>query len=399
MDISELLSSRTQYMSASEIRELLRWATADVISFGGGMPDPSTFPVEDIKKIVVHVLEAYPHRALQYGPTEGVAELRQEIAKFSESYYGIKAEPENIIVTVGSQEALELVGRVFIEPGDIVITENPTYLAALQAWRVYRPRLVGIPMDERGMVIEILEEKVKKLKAEGSRIKFVYTIPTAQNPTGITMSQDRRKYLLEVAERYDLMIVEDDPYSYFLFENIQVLPIKTLDKSDRVIYLSTASKIFAPGLRLGWAIANRDVIKWFNLAKQSLNLNTSNFVQYVFLEGLRRGIVLKNLPHVRELYKRKRDAMLAALETYMPQGVEWTRPSGGMFIWVQTSPHIDTRELLKVAVTQYKVAFIPGAGFFVEDPPRNTMRLNFTYPTFEQINEGIRRLSMAIRGA
>ncbi|MEM0468903.1 MAG: PLP-dependent aminotransferase family protein [Pyrobaculum sp.] len=399
MDISELLSSRTQYMSASEIRELLRWATADVISFGGGMPDPSTFPVEDIIKIVVYVLEAYPHRALQYGPTEGVAELRQEIAKFSESYYGIKAGPENIIVTVGSQEALELVGRVFIEPGDVVITENPTYLAALQAWRVYRPRLVGIPMDERGMIVEILEEKVKKLKAEGSRIKFIYTIPTAQNPTGITMTQDRRKYLLEVAEKYDLIIVEDDPYSYFLFENIQVLPIKTLDKSERVIYLSTASKIFAPGLRLGWVIANGDVIKWFNLAKQSLNLNTSNFVQYIFLEGLRRGIVLKNLPHVRELYKRKRDAMLAAMETYMPPGVEWTRPSGGMFIWVQTPPHIDTRELLKVAVTQYKVAFIPGAGFFVEDPPRNTMRLNFTYPTFEQINEGIRRLSMAIKSA
>ncbi|MEM1518701.1 MAG: PLP-dependent aminotransferase family protein [Pyrobaculum sp.] len=399
MDISELLSSRTQYMSASEIRELLRWATADVISFGGGMPDPSTFPVEDIIKIVVYVLEAYPHRALQYGPTEGVAELRQEIAKFSESYYGIKAGPENIIVTVGSQEALELVGRVFIEPGDVVITENPTYLAALQAWRVYRPRLVGIPMDERGMIVEILEEKVKKLKAEGSRIKFIYTIPTAQNPTGITMTQDRRKYLLEVAEKYDLIIVEDDPYSYFLFENIQVLPIKTLDKSERVIYLSTASKIFAPGLRLGWVIANGDVIKWFNLAKQSLNLNTSNFVQYIFLEGLRRGIVLKNLQHVRELYKRKRDAMLAAMETYMPPGVEWTRPSGGMFIWVQTPPHIDTRELLKVSVTQYKVAFIPGAGFFVEDPPRNTMRLNFTYPTFEQINEGIRRLSMAIKSA
>lgn len=293
------------------------------------MPDPSTFPVEDIIKIVVYVLEAYPHRALQYGPTEGVAELRQEIAKFSESYYGIKAGPENIIVTVGSQEALELVGRVFIEPGDVVITENPTYLAALQAWRVYRPRLVGIPMDERGMIVEILEEKVKKLKAEGSRIKFIYTIPTAQNPTGITMTQDRRKYLLEVAEKYDLIIVEDDPYSYFLFENIQVLPIKTLDKSERVIYLSTASKIFAPGLRLGWVIANGDVIKWFNLAKQSLNLNTSNFVQYIFLEGLRRGIVLKNLPHVRELYKRKRDAMLAAMETYMPPGVEWTRPSGG----------------------------------------------------------------------
>jgi len=229
--VGDLLSSRTKFMTASEIRELLRWATADVISFGGGMPDPSTFPVEDIAKIVSYVLEAYPHRALQYGSTEGVAELRQEIAKFSESYAGIKARPENIIVTVGSQEALELLGRVFIDPGDVVITENPTYMAALQAWRVYQPKLVGVPMDEHGMVVETLEETVKRLRAEGARIKFVYTIPTAQNPSGLTMTQDRRKYLLEVAERYDLLVVEDDPYSYFLFEPIQVSPIKALDKA------------------------------------------------------------------------------------------------------------------------------------------------------------------------
>lgn len=399
MKIADLLASRTKYMTASEIRELLRWATADVISFGGGMPDPSTFPIEDIQRIVNYVLEAYPHKALQYGSTEGVYELRQEIAKFSESYAGIKTRAENVIVTVGSQEALELLGRVFVNPGDVVITENPTYLAALQAWRVYQPKLVGIPMDENGMIIELLEEKVRKLAAEGERIKFVYTIPTAQNPSGITMSQDRRKYLLEVAERYDLLVVEDDPYSYFLFEPIQVSPIKALDKSDRVIYLSTASKIFAPGFRLGWVVANEEVIRWFYLAKQSLNLNTSNFVQYIFLEGLRRNVVLKNLPRVRELYKRKRDAMLAALETYMPQGVSWTRPSGGMFIWLTAPPHVDTRELLKTAVTQYKVAFVPGHGFFVDESVKNAMRLNFTYPTFEQINEGIRRLALAIRGA
>jgi 2-aminoadipate transaminase len=399
MKIEDLLSSRTKFMTASEIRELLRWATADVISFGGGMPDPSTFPVEDIAKIVSYVLEAYPHRALQYGSTEGVAELRQEIAKFSESYAGIKARPENIIVTVGSQEALELLGRVFIDPGDVVITENPTYMAALQAWRVYQPELVGVPMDEHGMVVETLEETVKRLRADGARIKFVYTIPTAQNPSGLTMTQDRRKYLLEVAERYDLLVVEDDPYSYFLFEPIQVSPIKALDKGDRVIYLSTASKIFAPGFRLGWVIAGEEVVRWFSLAKQALNLNTSNFVQYIFLEGLRRNVVLKNLPHVRELYKRKRDAMLAALETYMPPGVSWTRPSGGMFIWATVPPHIDTKELLKAAVSQYKVAFIPGHGFFVDQSVRNAMRLNFTYPTFEQINEGIHRLAMAIKGA
>ncbi len=396
MDISRLLATRAQFISASEVRELLKWATADVISFGGGLPDPSTFPIEDMKKVVEHVLEAYPHKALQYGPTEGIIELRQEIAKFS-AHSGIVANPENVIITVGSQEALELLGRVFINPGDVIITENPTYIAALQAWRVYQPRLIGVPIDENGMIVEILEEKIKRLTTEGAKIKFIYTIPTAQNPSGVTMSQDRRKYLLELVERYDLVAVEDDPYSYFLFESINVTPLKALDKTNRVIYLSTASKIFAPGLRLGWAIANEDVIKWFNLAKQSLNLNTSNFAQYVFLEGLRRNIVLKNLPHVRDLYKRKRDAMLAALETYMPPGIEWTRPSGGMFIWVTAPSEIDTKELLKYAVTQYKVAFIPGHGFFVDQSVKNAMRLNFTYPTFEQIHEGIRRLSMALR--
>jgi 2-aminoadipate transaminase len=399
MKVSDLLASRTQYMTASEVRELFKWITADVISFGGGLPDPSTFPVEDISKIVSYVLEAHPHRALQYGPTEGVAELRQEIAKFCESYAGIKAGPENVMITVGSQEALELLGRVFIDPGDVVITENPTYIAALQAWRVYQPRLVGVPMDEHGMVVEALEETVKRLRAEGARIKFIYTIPTAQNPSGLTMTQDRRKYLLEVAERYDLLVVEDDPYSYFLFEPIQVSPIKALDKSDRVVYLSTASKIFAPGLRLGWVIANEDILRWFSLAKQALNLTTSNFAQYILLEGLRRNVILKNLPRVRELYKRKRDAMLAALETYMPPGVSWTRPSGGMFIWATVPPHIDTKELLKVAVTQYKVAFVPGHNFFVDQSVKNAMRLNFTYPTFEQIDEGIRRLAMAIKSA
>jgi len=399
MDIGKLLAERTKYMTASEIRELLKWATVDVISFGGGMPDPSTFPVEDIQKIVNYVIEAYPHKALQYGSTEGVYELRQEIAKFSEEHHGIKAKAENVLVTVGSQEALELLGRVFINPGDVVITENPTYLAALQAWRVYQPKLVGIPMDEHGMIVELLEDKVRELLARGERIKFIYTIPTAQNPTGITMAQDRRKYLLEVAERYDLLIVEDDPYSYFLFEPIQAAPIKALDRSDRVIYLSTASKIFAPGFRLGWVVASEEAVKWFYLAKQSLNLNTSNFVQYIFLEGLRRGVVTKNLPRVKELYKRKRDTMLAALETYMPEGVTWTRPSGGMFIWATVPPQIDTRELLRKAVTQYKVAFVPGHGFFVDESVKNAMRLNFTYPSFEQINEGIRRLALAIKEA
>ncbi|MFB6489929.1 MAG: PLP-dependent aminotransferase family protein [Thermoproteus sp. AZ2] len=397
MDVSKLLAGRTAYMRSSEIRELLKWVTADVISFGGGMPDPSTFPTEDIAKITAYVLETYGGKALQYGPTDGVPELKEELAKFAESN-GIKASSDNIIVTVGSQEALELLGRLFLDESSVVITENPTYIAALQSWRVYRPRLVGIPMDDHGMRTDVLEEQVKRLRAEGAKIKFIYTVPTAQNPTGVTLPDERRRHLLEVAERYDLLVVEDDPYGYFIFDNTVVTRLKAMDKSGRVIYLSTASKIFSPGLRLGWVIAEPEIIRWFALGKQALNLNTPTLNQYMLAEGLRRGVIQRNIPNIVSLYKRKRDAMLAALETYMPKGVAWTRPSGGMFIWVRVPEKIDTKEMLQDAVTKYKVAYVPGHGFFVdENPPRNTMRLNFTYSSFEQIDEGIRRLANAIK--
>lgn len=397
MDVTKLLAERTAYMRASEIRELLKWATADVISFGGGMPDPSTFPLEDMAKIASYVLETYGGKALQYGQTEGVPELREELAKFAASN-GIRATPDNVLVTVGSQEALELLGRVFLDESSVVVLENPTYIAALQSWRVYRPRLVGIPMDDDGMRTDVLEEKVRRLRAEGAKIKFIYTVPTAQNPMGVTMPDERRRHLLEVAEANDLLVVEDDPYGYFIFDNISVTRLKSMDKSGRVIYLSTASKIFSPGLRLGWVIAEPEIIKWFALGKQALNLNTPTLNQYMLMEGLRRGVIRRNIPDIVQLYRRKRDAMLAALEAYMPRGVTWTKPSGGMFIWVRTPENIDTREMLQTAVTKYKVAYVPGHGFHVnEGEGRNTMRLNFTYSSFQQIDEGVKRLAQAIK--
>lgn len=397
MNVTKLLAGRTAYMRASEIRELLKWATSDVISFGGGMPDPSTFPLEDIARIAAYVLENYGNKALQYGQTEGVPELRDELAKFSQSN-GIKASAENIIVTVGSQEALELLGRLFLDEGSTIITENPTYIAALQSWRVYRPKIVGIPMDDNGMRTDILEKEVRRLKSEGANIKFIYTVPTAQNPMGVTMPDERRKHLLEIAEENDLLVVEDDPYGYFLFDNITVTRLKAMDRSGRVIYLSTASKIFSPGLRLGWVIAEPEIVRWFALGKQALNLNTPTLNQYMLLEGLRRGVIQRNIPKIVELYKKKRDAMLTALESYMPKGVTWTKPSGGMFIWVRVPEKIDTREMLQVAITKYKVAYVPGHGFHVnEGEGKNTMRLNFTYSTFEQIDLGVRRLADTIR--
>lgn len=397
MDIGRFLAERTRLMRASEIRELLKWITENVISFGGGMPDPSSFPAKEIIEITREILSTKADKALQYGTTNGVAELREELVKFM-GKVGIKVEgPEDVLITVGSQEALDIIGRVFINPGDYIITESPTYLAALQAFRIYGPRIIGIPMDEEGMRVDVLEDTLRKLSNEG-RVKFIYVIPTGQNPTGITMSMERRRALLDLASKYDVLIVEDDPYGYIYFgDGEPPSRLKAMDSEGRVIYLSTFSKIAAPGLRLGWVAASREVIRWFELAKQSIDLHTSTLNQYIAAELLRRGIIERNIPRIKEIYRTKRDLMLQALSQYMPEGVSWTKPSAGMFIWLTVPENIDTGEMLEIAIKKYGVAYVPGKSFYPNEEKRNNMRLNFTYPTPQEIFEGIRRLALAIR--
>ncbi|BDR91514.1 PLP-dependent aminotransferase family protein [Vulcanisaeta souniana] len=397
MDIDRFLSDRSRLMKASEIRELLKWVNENVISFGGGMPDPSSFPVKEIMEITRDVLSAKAEKALQYGTTGGILELKEELAKFM-GKVGIKINgPEDIIITVGSQEALDIIGRLFINPGDYIITESPTYLAALQAFRIYGPRMVGIPMDSEGVRVDLLEEAVRKIINDGGKLKFIYVVPTGQNPTGITMSDERRKALLDVASRYDLAIVEDDPYGYIYFgDDEPPARLKAMDSEGRVIYLSTFSKIAAPGLRLGWVAASSEVIRWFELAKQSIDLHTSTLNQYIAAELLRRGVIEKNIPRTKEIYRSKRDLMLQALSEYMPSGVSWTRPSAGMFIWLTTPERIDTGEMLGTAIKKYGVAYVPGKSFYPNEERHNDMRLNFTYPTPQQIFEGIKRLALVI---
>ena len=397
MDIGRFLAERTRLMRASEIRELLKWITENVISFGGGMPDPSSFPAKEIIEITREILSTKADKALQYGTTNGVAELREELVRFM-GKVGIKVEgPEDVLITVGSQEALDIIGRVFINPGDYIITESPTYLAALQAFRIYGPRIIGIPMDEEGMRVDVLEDTLRKLSNEG-RVKFIYVIPTGQNPTGITMSMERRRALLDIASKYDVLIIEDDPYGYIYFgDGEPPSRLKAMDSEGRVIYLSTFSKIAAPGLRLGWVAASREVIKWFELAKQSIDLHTSTLNQYIAAELLRRGIIERNIPRIKEIYRTKRDLMLQALSQYMPEGVSWTKPSAGMFIWLTVPENIDTGEMLEIAIKKYGVAYVPGKSFYPNEEKRNNMRLNFTYPTPQEIFEGIRRLALAIR--
>jgi len=398
LNYEKIFAERTRLMKASEIRQLLKWVSkGNVISFGGGMPDPKLFPKEKIAKITYQIISEQGEKALQYGPTEGIEIFRKEIFNFMHKENIKVKDADHIIVTSGSQQGLDILGRILIDPGDVIIVELPTYLAAINAFKIYEPKLIGIPMDEEGIKTDILEKKVAELIRNGEKIKFIYTIPTCQNPTGLSMSLDRRKHLLEIASKYDLLVVEDDPYSYFLYEPVKVTPLVTLDNEDRVLYMSTFSKILSPGLRLGWIAGEKQIIEKISIAKQSMDLCTSTLTQYIAAEALRQGVIERHIPKVREVYRKKRDTMLKALEEYMPEGCRWARPIGGMFILAWTPEKIDTKKMLLKCIKKYNVAYVPGQSFYVDGSGTNTMRLNFTYPTVEQIDKGIQYLSEAIK--
>ena len=398
LNYEKIFAERTRLMKASEIRQLLKWVSkGNVISFGGGMPDPKLFPKEEIAKITYQIISEQGEKALQYGPTEGIEIFRKEIFNFMHKENIKVKDADHIIVTSGSQQGLDILGRILIDPGDVIIIELPTYLAAINAFKIYEPKLIGIPVDEEGIKTDILEKKVSELIRNGEKIKFIYTIPTCQNPTGLSMSLDRRKHLLEIASKYDLLVVEDDPYSYFLYEPVKVTPLVTLDNEDRVLYVSTFSKILSPGLRLGWIAGEKQIIEKISIAKQSMDLCTSTLTQYIAAEALRQGVIERHIPKVREVYRKKRDTMLKALEEYMPEGCRWARPIGGMFILAWTPEKIDTKKMLLKCIKKYKVAYVPGQSFYVDGSGTNTMRLNFTYPTVEQIDKGIQYLSEAIK--
>ncbi len=395
-DFKRFYSRRTERMRVSEIRVILRVIEEKgVISLAGGLPDPNLFPKKELSEIASYVIREYGSAALQYSITRGVTLFRKTLSYFM-STKDINVPPDNILVTTGSQQALDLISRALIDPGDLIAVELPTYLAALNAFMLSEPQFIGIPIDDNGMRVDILEEKLRKLKSEGKKIKMVYTVPTAQNPSGITMSQDRRKHLLELAEQYDFIIVEDDPYSHFLFEPIEFKHLKAMDKNGRVIYLSTFSKILAPGLRIGWVAAHGDFISILERAKQNLDLHTPTLSQYIAMEAIKRGVIDKYIPVMRDTYKRKRDVMLEALETYFPQGCRWTHPVGGLFVFAYVPESIDTKKMLLKAIDA-GVAYVPGRAFFVDGSGWNTMRLNFSYPPEEKIVEGIRILGKVIK--
>jgi len=392
-------AKRTQYMASSAIRELLKLTEQpDIISFAGGLPAPEVFPVEEFREACERVLVDNGGQALQYGTTEGYLPLRELIAERS-ARYGIRVTPENILITSGSQQGLDLLGKIFINPGDRILVESPTYLGAIQAWRAYGAEFVTVPMDEDGMLTGELEEALR------AGPKFIYVLPNFQNPSGVTLSLERRQHLIEIADRYGVPIVEDDPYGQLRYEGEHLPTVVVLDGEMRsncehcyrgnVIYLGTFSKILAPGLRLAWAIAPPEVIRKLVQAKQGADLHTATFNQMVAYEIGKHGFLDEHVNLIRQVYGQRRDVMLQAMQREFPPEVHWTHPQGGLFLWGQLPASMNAAELLKDAVQQ-KVAFVPGEAFFPLGGGQNTMRINFSYANPDDIRTGIRRLGQVL---
>ena len=392
---AEFYSFLASQAEASAIREILKLVQKpEVISLAGGLPDPATFPAEEIRGIVNNILSNNSAQVLQYGTTEGLPGLRKSILEFL-STDGIKGNLENIIITSGSQQGLDLVGKVFLSPEDVAIVELPSYLAALSAFRSYGGELVGIPMDEEGMQMDLLEEKLTQLKEEGKKVKFIYTISNFQNPAGVTMSLSRRKKILKIAQKFNLFIVEDNPYEKLRFEGESIPSIYSLDTDGRVISLGTFSKILCPGLRLAWMLGNKEIIGKLALLKQATDLCTNILSQSIAYEYFQLGKFTENIEGNIDIYREKRDAMLDALERYFPPQATWTKPQGGFFIIATLPDYIDTGEMMIEAVKE-NVAYVPGSPFFANGGGKNTMRLAFCYPCPEDIEEGVKRIGKVI---
>ena len=395
-------AQRTLSIKSSAIRELLKVTQKpEIISFGGGLPAPDVFPVERFEAACHKVLTEQGAKALQYGATEGYEPLRDMIAR-NISRYGIIAKTENVLITSGSQQALDLIGKMLINRGDRIVVEAPTYLGALQAFNVYGAQYVPVPVDEDGLLTEQLEPCLR------TGPKFMYVLPNFQNPAGVTLSEGRRHQLILLADKYGIPIVEDDPYGKLRYEGEHIPPLVVLDRDNlrrdssftlgNVIYLSTFSKTLAPGIRLAWIVAPEDVISKLVLLKQAADLHTSTFSQYVTYEVARDGFLDQHVRLIRQVYRERRDAMLHALHEYFPHEVTWTHPKGGLFLWVTMPEGTDSDALFRAALAE-NVAFVPGDSFYPNNGHAGGrhMRLNFSYTEPDLIREGIRRLSVAVK--
>jgi len=393
-------AQRTQRMGSSAIRELLKFTEQpEIISFAGGLPGPDVFPIQEVSQACERVLAESGAQALQYGTTEGFQPLREMIARHA-MRYGLEITAENVLITSGSQQALDLLGRIFINRGDHILVENPTYLGAIQAWNAVGAEFVPVAMDHDGMVTDALEDAMR------TGPKFIYILPNFQNPTGVTLSLERRKRLVEIADRHGVPIVEDDPYGQLRFEGEHLPTVVRLDNEHRlngdpcyrgnVIYLSTFSKTLSPGLRLAWVVAPAEVIRKLVQAKQGADLHTATFNQMIAFEVARGGFLDRHVRLIREVYRERRNVMLQAMEDHFPKAVQWTRPQGGLFLWATLPEGMRSADVLQDAVAE-KVAFVPGSPFFSKGGGENTMRLNFSNAPPAKIREGMARLGRVLQ--
>src|SRR6266851_5012374 len=391
----QLYADRTEGMRASDIREILKvTAQPDIISLAGGLPAPELFPVDEYRRAFEWVLEADGAQALQYGPSEGYLPLRRLLAERL-SRFGMPCGPDDLLVTNGSQQALDLMGKVFLNPGDTVLVETPTYLGALQAFNQYQATYAIVPMDEDGMRVDEVERVLAQRSARAP-IKFIYALPNFQNPTGRSMSLERRRRLVELASHYGVPIVEDDPYGELRYEGAALPTLKSLDTEGLVIYLGTFSKILAPGFRLGWMLAGPEVMEVLMHGKQPSDLHTGMAQQMATYEVAKGGFVDQHVERIKAFYRERRDVMLRSIEEHFPADAHYTRPAGGLFVWAELPRDINTRELLLEAIEE-KVAFVPGQGFHADGSGTNTMRLNFSNVPPEQLQTGVQRLGHAIQ--
>jgi len=386
-------AQRMSEVKASEIRELLKLTQKpEVISFAGGLPAPETFPAEQLARATARVLAEAGAQALQYSTTEGYPPLREWVARHMNEKLATAVSPEQVLITSGSQQGLDFTGKVFLDEGDPVLCESPTYLGAINALRAYGPRFVEVPTDDDGMIPEALEA----ILAREPRARLVYVIPDFQNPTGRTWSLARRQAFMGIVRRHRVPVVEDCPYVEVRFEGVPLPPLKSLDEDGLVIFLGTFSKIFCPGMRLGWVAAAPALLEKYVLVKQGADLQTATLAQMQVAAWLEDHDTEANVERACAIYRARRDAMLRALDREMPAGVRYTRPSGGLFLWAELPERLNARDLLEACVER-NVAFVPGGSFFPNGGHENTMRLNFSNMPEERIAEGVRRLAGVLR--
>lgn len=395
-NLEEILSVNARGMKRSAIRELLKLTQQpDIISFAGGLPAPNSFPIDELKAITAEVFDEDGAAALQYGSTEGDPKLRQLLTDRYRDQ-GLDITEDNLVILTSSQQGLDLVAKIFVNPGDKIICGLPSYLGGLGAFTSYGAVPVGIKFDEFGMRSDILDATLSQMRDDNDLPKFIYIIPDFQNPAGITMPEFRRLEIIDLAKEYNVLILEDSPYRELRFEGEPQRMMYDLDNSGQVIALGTFSKIFVPGFRIGWVIADEAIIDKFVKAKQNTDLCTSAFVQKIAAKYLEKGLFDKNLKGIVDMYRSKRDVMLAAFDKHMPEGVTWTVPEGGLFLFLSLPEHLDAEDLFNIAIEK-KVAVVLGTVFHCDGSGKNTMRINFSYVTEEQSKIGVERLADSVR--